>query len=102
MDVIISISLALGFGAVCGAAILWLIEDRRGIHGRNPYGSWLSRECWIRPRGRETWRKHVIVAVSHKGAVCVREITRRNDTGYWIKKENVPIRLRFSLGSDEK
>lgn len=102
MELIIPILLAIAFGAVCGASILWLVEDRRGIHGRNPYGSWLDRECWVRPCSRETWRRHVIIAVSHKGAICVREITRRNESGYWIKKENVPARMRFSVGGDER
>lgn len=97
---LISCLLCGSFGAVCGAAIQWLLEERHGNHARNPFSHWLDRECWVRPCARETWRRHVIIAVSHKGAICVRERARQDQKGYWIKKENVPQRMRFSIGKD--
>ena len=61
----------------------------------NPYASWLGRECWVRPAGRDTWKRHVIVAVSWRGAVCVRDADALDQDGYWIKKQNVRWRLRW-------
>lgn len=69
-------------------------------HG-SPYGRWLGKRCWVRPCGRATWEEHVIVAVSWKGAVCVRRAARMEEDGYWIKKQNVRWRLRWSEPKDE-
>ena len=60
---------------------------------RNPYGRWLGMTCWVCPSGRDEWVEHVIVAVSWKGAVCVRR--ECDETGYWIKKHNVGWRVSF-------
>ena len=61
----------------------------------NPYASWLGRECWVRPAGRDKWKRHVIVAVSWRGAVCVRDAEKMQEDGYWIKHQNVRWRMRF-------
>ena len=62
-----------------------------------PYASWLASECWVRPCSRpDGWRRCVVVAVSWRGAVCVREMSRPHDNkSYWIKKENTLSRVRF-------
>lgn len=65
-------------------------------HGSpNPYGDWLGKTCWVRPVGRPEYREHVIVAVSWRGAVCVRDRDAMDSDGYWIKKQNVRWRLRW-------
>lgn len=60
----------------------------------NRYSEWLGRECWVRPSHGGRWRRHVVVAVSWKGAVCVRDPDREGK-GYWVRKENVRHRVRF-------
>lgn len=83
-------------GLVLGATMALM------AHGfGNPYSKWLGRKCWVRPCGRATWEEHVIVAVSWKGAVCVRRTDRMHEDGYWIKKQNVRWRVRWSEPKDE-
>ena len=77
-------------GMILGAAIASIASKPD-----NPYASWLGRECWVRPASRDTWKRHVIVAVSWHGAICVRDAERISEDGYWIKRENVRWRMRF-------
>lgn len=90
MDATFSAIAGMVGGMILGAAIAHI------AHGAdNPYGAWLGRECWVRPTSRDTWKRHVIVAVSWRGAVCVRDAERISEDGYWIKKQNVKWRVRF-------
>ena len=60
----------------------------------NVHSRLLGRRCLVRKKGK--WREHVIVAVSWKGALCVRD--SRNDSGhgaYWVSKYEVPERVRM-------
>lgn len=79
-------------GAVLGIiAALALVLRRDG----NPYGAWLDRECEVL-KGDGEWHRGTVVAVSHKGAVSVRN--SGNDTGRharWIPKEEVEGRVRW-------
>jgi len=87
----------LAGGLILGIAITCIAK-----HHTNPYGSWLGRKCWVRPLRKPEWREHAITAVSWKGAVCVREIDRLGEDGYWIKKENVPFRVLFDKPREER
>lgn len=86
---------------LCGAVVGGVLYAV-GTRPRNGYSEWLGRECWVRPASRPRWRRHVVVAVSWKGAVCVRDADRMSENGYWIKKQSVPFRVAFSdPGSEE-
>ena len=78
-------------GGVAAGAALFAVAHRP----KNQYADWLGRECWVRPTSRPNWRRHVVVAVSWKGAVCVRDASRMDGDGYWIKKQSVPFRVLF-------
>ena len=81
--------MALGFAFAAA-----LMAADRG--GRPIYSDWLGRTCWVRPlNGRGEWEEHVVVAVSWKGAVCVRNAENLDGTGYWISKRSVPFRVSF-------
>jgi hypothetical protein len=84
-------------GLVVGVALAYMAYG----HG-SPYGRWLGRTCWVRPCGRPNWVAHTIVAVSWRGAVCVRRADRMEDDGYWIKKENVLWRVRWDRPKEEE
>lgn len=74
-------------------AVALMIADRGS---RSVYSDWLGRTCWVRPlSGRGEWEEHVVVAVSWKGAVCVRGVDNLDGTGYWISKKSVPFRVSF-------
>lgn len=77
-------------GLVLGVTLAWM-----ALGTTNPYGRWLGKTCMVRPHGRDKWEPHVIVAVSWRGAVCVRELARESEDGYWIKKQNVRWRVRW-------
>ena len=83
-------------GMILGAAFAHI------AHGAdNPYEAWLGRECWVRPAGRDKWRKHVIVAVSWRGAVCVRPVRDMQTKGRWIHKDVAPMRVREVGNNDD-
>ncbi len=90
MDATLSTVAGMVGGMILGAAFARIAHV-----ADSPYASWLGCECWVRPTSRDKWRKHVIVAVSWRGAVCVRDAERINEDGYWIKKQNVKWRMRF-------
>lgn len=90
MDATLSAVAGMVGGIIIGAAFATI------AHGAdNPYGAWLGCECWVRPASRDKWKRHVIVAVSWRGAVCVRDAEKLQEDGYWIKKQNVKWRVRF-------
>ena len=80
---------------LAGGVILALVVAVIALKTPSPYADWLGKRCWVRPVGRESWAQHVIVAVSWKGAVCVRRLDKPDDDGYWIKKQNVSWRVRW-------
>ena len=84
-------------GIVIGAALAWM-----ALGMPNAYAAWLGRKCWVRPLGRPDWVRHVIVAVSWNGAVCVRRLDRMDEDGYWIKKQNVRWRVRWDEPGEEQ
>lgn len=92
-------TLSAAVGLSCGVAIGVVLAHVSSVVA-NPYARWLEKECWVRPCGREVWRPCVVVAVSWHGAVCVRELTRQDERGYWIQKENVAWRVRFERPAD--
>lgn len=93
-----SVTAFLGFlgGVIVGAALAFVLFAEH-----TPYSRWLGRTCWVRPLGRAEWTKHVIVAVSWRGAVCVRDAEHMNEDGYWIKKQNVNWRVRWTEPKEE-
>ena len=90
MTTVITTLMALMGGLVLGGAMSWASESTAC-----PYGEWLGQTCWVHPLGVGEWREHVIVAVSWKGAVCVKRSDALDQDGYWIKHYNVPKRVRF-------
>ena len=85
-------------GIIIGGSLAWVSDATA-----SPYGEWLGHTCWVHPIGVGEWREHVIVAVSWKGAICVKRSDRLDQDGYWIKHYNVPKRVRFERpdGADE-
>lgn len=83
-------------GLVLGIAVTYMAL----VH-ESPFGRWLGKRCWVRPCGRVDWKEHVIVAVSWKGAVCVRRAEKMDEDGYWIKKQNVRWRVRWERPREE-
>lgn len=60
-----------------------------------PFAEWLGRECWVRVKGGN-WEHCRVVAVSHKGGVCVRPIADKSGhNGKWIEKKYVPYNVRW-------
>ena len=78
-----------------GGIVIGLAAALIALRVPNEYAGWLGKDCWVRPVSRPSWRRHVVVAVSWKGAVCVRRADRLDEDGYWIKKHNVSWRVRF-------
>lgn len=93
--------LLVGLGGALGVMATALVAARPDPDA-NPYAGWLGRECWVRPAQRPSrWTHCVVVAVSWKGAVAVRDWDRMDgDGGRWIKKQNVGWRVRFTDPSD--
>jgi len=91
-DMTVALSAVAGLfgGLVLGMTLMLMARGHK-----NPHGDWLDRTCWVRPAGRESWKEHVVVAVSHKGAICVRRADHMDEDGYWIKKQNVRWRVRW-------
>lgn len=85
----------LGAAIALGAVIL---RGRRKWTRAEPceYGALLGRRCMVR-KGDGTWRECVVIAVSWKGAMCVRNTADGSGRhGKWIPKESVPERVRFA------
>ena len=95
MTATLSAVAGLAGGVVIGVAVTLIV-----ISVINPYAWWLGKTCWVRPCGKATWAKHVIVAASWRGAVCVRDVRHMDEDGYWIKKQNVRWRVRWDRPSE--
>lgn len=66
------------------------LDSARRHAALNPHAPRLGRACEVRNRGR--WVPCTVVAVSWKGALCVRE---RCGGTWWIRKDQVEERVRW-------
>ena len=91
----------MALGAAIALAAMYACGRRLHAKGyrraivENPYGLLLGRKCKVL-KGDGTWRECEVVAVGHKGSLCVRNLTSSH--GKWISKEKVPERVRFEEG----
>ena len=83
------------FAGMLGGILVGATYHAIATRGTNPHAHRLGRICWVRPHSGKRWREHVVVAVSWKGAICVRPTDRLDEDGYWIKKQNVDWRVRW-------
>lgn len=59
-----------------------------------PYAELLGRDCWACVGNETKAHKCKVIAVSHKGAVCVRRASNKSGKGgKWIDKESVSDRV---------
>ncbi len=97
-----SAAVALVIGVLLGVALMAGVRVRPEESPCDVYREWLGRECWVRPCSRIAWRRCVVVAVSWRGAVCVRDADRvHEDSGRWIKKQSVGWRVRWDAPEGE-
>lgn len=89
MEQTLSALAGLAGGMAIGVAYAMILGVRL-----NPYARWLGKTCLVRPCSTERWDECVIVAVSWRGSVCVRRLDNPTKDGFWIKKENVPWRVK--------
>ena len=86
--------------ALCWVAlgITGAMAKRRPL---SPYAALLDAEVLVRKYEASDWEPCVVVAVSKSGAVCVRRIEDRDVTrsGFWIKSELAPERVRWPDGT---
>lgn len=86
---------------VCMASAWKHLRD--GAVGRmamlNPHAHLLGRVVEARPHRRSDWVRCRVVAVSWKGAVCVRQMGR-DVPGRWIHKSLAPDRVRLIESGD--
>lgn len=102
---ILSILIWVALGAAIGATAFTIWHYRLGkrlLENRDPisFGYLLDRECEVL-KG-DGWHRCIVVAVSHKGAIAVRNVG--NGSGKhakWIGKEQVPERVRWEIGGAE-
>ena len=87
---------ALALVLACALASAAAVRATMALVGMERH---LGRTCWLRtPDG---WRKHRVVAVSHKGALCIRAWENRTGTAaYWVGHERVRELVRFRRPSD--
>ena len=97
MDVLVLllVSVALSWVAL---RVIGAMAGRRPL---SPYAALLDAEVLVRKYQASDWEPCVVVAVSKSGAVCVRRIEDRDVTrsGFWIKSELAPDRVRWPDGS---
>ena len=95
-------ALAILMWIALGAAIALLGVVLRGRHawkmaradGSAMFGIWLDRECDVL-KG-DGWHRCRVVAVSHKGAIAVRDATDTSGRhAKWIAKDEVTERVRW-------
>lgn len=60
----------------------------------NPYAYLLGREIEAKVYEASRWERMVVVAVSWRGAVCVRPTYDLEARGRWISKDLAPERVR--------
>lgn len=68
--------------------------ERELREGLNPHAHLLGKIVEARVYEASDWEPMVVVAVSWKGAVCVRYANDPDGRGRWIKKQFVPYRVR--------
>ena len=81
---------------VCWAYVRGAEQQGGGERMRqmNPHAWMLGRTVDARVYEGSDWEHMVVVAVSWKGAVCVRPLENLSTRGRWIRKELVPERVR--------
>lgn len=67
----------------------WSLLDERGR--MSPHAHWLGRRVMVRKYDASDWEPATVVAVSHKGALCVRRDDERR--GWWMDARRVPGRV---------
>lgn len=70
-----------------------------------PFSELLGKPCWVKSgHGNQArWRKHRVVAVSHKGAICVRPWSDGSGRGaFWVPKGKVDAKVRWEEACDEQ
>ena len=110
---VLAILFWMGIGAVIALLYVAVLLKRKGPfiteedfqsrlrESYAPYSELLAKPCWVKcgSGDDEEWKKHRIVAVSHKGAINVRpwddESGRR---AFWIQKHKVAKMVEFDEG----
>lgn len=96
----LAIFIWVALGALIVLAAWSFVEWRRRKRGQfeiprgeyAPYAELLGKPCWLNDKKN----RHRVVAVSHKGAVCVRdEAETGGEHGFWVPAKRVPKRVRF-------
>ena len=94
---------------VCSVLFVWNIRVTADWHDAakrlerlqfsNPHAHLLGRTVEARVYEASKWERMVIVAVSWRGAVCVRPSRDMSAPGRWIPKQFVPQRVREVQGN---
>lgn len=98
----LAILMWIALGAAIGIAAFTAWHYRLGKkllreHDPVSFGYLLDRECDVL-KG-DGWRRCRVVAVSHKGAIAVRDATDTSGRhAKWIAKDEVPERVRWVKG----
>ena len=66
----------------------------------NPYAHLLGKEVEAKVYAASNWERVVVIAVSWRGAVCVRPVRDMQTKGRWIHKNVAPMRVR-EVSDDE-
>ena len=92
--------IALGFALGVIAFTAWHVRlGKKLLRERDPisFGYLLDRECDVL-KGDGRWHRCKVVAVSHRGAVAVRNATDGSGKhAKWIAAEDVPERVRWTV-----
>lgn len=102
---VLAVFVWIALGAALGIAAFTIWHYRLGkrlLREREPisFGYLLDKECEVL-KG-DGWHRCIVVAVSHKGAIAVRNAA--NGSGKharWIPKEQVPERVRWEIGGGQ-
>ena len=66
-----------------------MMDELRGL---NPHARWLGRRVLVHKYDACPWELATVVAVSHKGALCIRRDTEEGS--WWMKPSRVRERVR--------
>lgn len=66
----------------------------------NPYAHLLGKEVEAKVYAASNWERVVVVAVSWRGAVCVRPVRDMQTKGRWIHKDAAPMRV-LEVGNND-
>ena len=84
----LAILIWMGLGATIGIGSMALLtvagEDEPGYA---PYAWMLGKPCWANVNG--DYYKYRVVAVSHKGAVAIRDWDDDSAKAFWVNKQKV-------------